>query len=181
MEDINPKNIVVIDESGSDLKMASDYARSQGGSRAKAPKPHVSNSKFSIIGAIGTTCIEAAMYVKEAVNLEIFETFVEKFLNPKLNSEKYVVMDNVNFHKNEKIVELIESTGAKVVLLPPYSPDLSPIEKMWSKIKEFLKRSKPRSDAEFHNALANALYDVNVHILLNVNGNSGDRERCHYC
>ena len=107
MEDINPKNIVVIDESGSDLKMASDYARSQGGSRAKAPKPHVSNSKFSIIGAIGTTCIEAAMYVKEAVNLEIFETFVEKFLNPKLNSEKYVVMDNVNFHKNEKIVELI--------------------------------------------------------------------------
>jgi len=161
MEGIDPSNIIVIDESGSDLKMASDYARSHGGERAKAPKPHISGSKFSIIGAISTTCIEAAMYVKAAVNLEIFETFVEKFLNPKLSAGKYVVMDNINFHKNDGVIKLIESTGAKVVLLPPYSPDLSPIEKMWSKIKEFLKRSKPRSDAEFHNALANALYDVN--------------------
>lgn len=161
MEGIDPSNIIVIDESGSDLKMTSDYARSHGGERAKAPKPHISGSKFSIIGAIGTSCIVAVMYVKAAVNLEIFETFVEKFLNPKLSSGKYVVMDNINFHKNDGVIKLIESTGAKVVLLPPYSPDLSPIEKMWSKIKEFLKRSKPRSDAEFHNALANALYDVN--------------------
>lgn len=160
MEGIDSSNIIVIDESGSDLKMTSDYARSNGGERAKAPKPHISGSKFSIIGAIGTSCIVAAMYVKAAVNLEIFETFVEKFLNPKLSAGKYVVMDNINFHKNDGIIKLIESTGAKVVLLPPYSPDLSPIEKMWSKIKEFLKRTKPRSDAEFHNALANALYDV---------------------
>jgi len=57
--------------------------------------------------------------------------------------------------------DLIERTGAKVVFLPPYSPDLSPIEKMWSKIKEILKRKKPRSKAEFHDALLEAITSVN--------------------
>lgn len=160
MDDIDPNNIVVIDESGSDLSMTSDYARSEGGERAKSPKPHIAGSKFSIIGAIGITCIVAAMYVQSAVDIEIFETFVRKFLNPKLCSGKYVVMDNVGFHKNDVIVKLIESTGAKVVFLPPYSPDLSPIEKMWSKIKELLKRAKPRSKAEFHDSLSKALHEV---------------------
>lgn len=160
MEDIDPRKIVVIDESGADLSMTNEYARGQGGERVKAPKPHISGSRFSIIGAIETTRIVAAMYVKSAVDINIFETFVEKFLNPKLEPGKYVIMDNIGFHTNEKIVKLIESTGAIVVFLPPYSPDLSPIEKMWSKIKDFLKRSKPRSDAEFHNSLANALYEV---------------------
>lgn len=161
MEDIDPRNIVVIDESGSDLSMTSDYARSEGGERAKAPKPHISGSKFSIIGAIGITCIVAAMYVQTAVDIEIFETFVRKLLNPKLGHGKYVVMDNVGFHKNDVIIKLIESTGARVVFLPPYSPDLSPIEKMWSKIKEILKRAKPRSNAEFHNSLFKALHEIN--------------------
>ena len=83
-----------------------------------------------------------------------------QFLIPKLGSGKYVVMDNVRFHKSDLIVSLIKSTGAQVVFLPPYSPDLSPIENMWSKIKEFLKRFKPRSDAEFHTGLAMALDTV---------------------
>jgi transposase len=161
IEDIDPNNIIVIDESGSDLSMTSDYARSEGGERAKAPKPHTTSSKFSIIGAIGITCVVAAMYVQAAVNTEIFETFVRKFLNPKLSHGKYVVMDNVNFHKSDTIINLIESTGARVVFLPPYSPDLSPIEKMWSKIKEILKRSKPRSNAEFHDSLASAFHEIN--------------------
>jgi transposase len=161
MEDIDPKNIVVIDESGSDLSMTSDYARSEGGERARAPKPHIPGSKFSIISAIGITCIIAAMYVQASVDIGIFETFVRKLLNPKLGPGKYVVMDNVGFHKNDLIIKLIESTGAKVVFLPPYSPDLSPIEKMWSKIKEIIRRAKPRSKAEFHNALSIALHEIN--------------------
>jgi transposase len=174
MEDIDPKDIIVIDESGADLSMTSDYARSEGGSRAKAPKPHVSGSKFSIIGAIGIACVVAAMYVQTAVNTEIFETFVKQLLIPKLVAGKYVVMDNIGFHKSNVIVKLIESTGAKVVFLPPYSPDLSPIEKMWSKVKENLKRSKPRSTAEFHESLSNALYEVNEEDL------QGWYEECGY-
>ena len=167
MEDINPSDIIVLDESGADLSMTSEYARAEGGKRANSPKPHIPGSKFSIIGAIGITCIIAAMYIQTSVNAEIFRTFVEQLLNPKLGPGKYVIMDNVGFHKNDAIVTLIESTGAKVVFLPPYSPDLSPIEKMWSKIKEFLKRIKPRSNAEFHNALTVALHEINEDDLSN--------------
>jgi len=174
MEDIDPNNIIVIDESGADLRMTSDYARAEGGNRAKAPKPHVSDSKFSIIGAIGTACVVAAMYIQSSVNTEIFAAFVKNLLIPKLSAGKYVVMDNVSFHKSSTIVNLIESTGARVVFLPPYSPDLSPIEKMWSKIKEIIKRLKPRTNSEFHNALTSALYDVSEEDL------NGWYEECGY-
>lgn len=166
MEDIDPSDIIVIDESGADLSMTSDYARAEGDARATAPKPHLTGSRFSIIGAIGTTCVIAAMYIQKSVNTEIFKTFVEQLLCPKLGAGKYVVMDNIGFHKSDAITKLIESTGARVVFLPPYSPDLSPIEKMWSKIKDILKRSKPRSNAEFHSALAIALHEVNEDDLL---------------
>lgn len=147
----------MIDESGADLGMSSEYARAEGGARAKAAKPHLRGSRYSIIGAVGVSGIIASTYLKSAVNTEIFEVFVKELLVPHLGYGKYVVMDNVRFHKNREIVKLIEDTGAKVVFLPPYSPDLSPIEKMWSKTKEILKRSKPRSDAQFHDALATAL------------------------
>lgn len=79
---------MVIDESGYDLSITSDYARSEGGKRAKSPKPHVPGSKFSIIGAIGISGIVATMYVEGSVDLEVFETFVEKFLNPKFKEWK---------------------------------------------------------------------------------------------
>jgi len=174
MEDINPADIIVIDESGADLSMTSDYARAEGGDRARAPKPHIPGSKFSIIGAIGLTCVMAVMYIQTSVNVEIFRTFVEKLLYPKLGIGRYVVMDNVGFHKDDAVIKLIEKTGARVVFLPPYSPDLSPIEKMWSKIKEILKRSKPRSNAEFHNALTIALHEINEDDL------TGWYEECGY-
>jgi transposase len=161
MENIDPNNIIVIDESGADLSMANDYARAEGGQRAKAPKPHISGTKYSIIGAITLSAIAAILYVENAVNGYIFHGFVKKLLLPHLKKGMYVVMDNVSFHKQKIIIELIESTGAKVVFLPPYSPDLSPIEKMWSKIKEILKKLKPRTKHEFYNAICNALDVVN--------------------
>jgi len=101
------------------------------------------------------------MYIDQAVDGNVFLTFVQKFLLKELKPGKFVVMDNVKFHQQEIIKMLIESTGAKVVFLPPYSPDLSPIEKMWSKIKTIIKRYKPRSEEEFHNALFNAACAVN--------------------
>lgn len=160
MENINPEDIIVLDESGSDLKQASDYARTEGGQRIKAPKPHNPGEKFSIIAAISITSIVAATYVSTAVNGAIFETFIEKFLLRKLRPGNFVVMDNICFHKQEIIRDLVESVGAKVVFLPPYSPDLSPIEKMWSKIKQIIKTKKPRTKPEFHDAFFSALTSV---------------------
>lgn len=157
MQYIDPSDIIVIDESGSDLSQTSDYARSEGGQRAKAPKPHNPGERYSIIGAISITSIVAVMYVDCAIGGDIFAYFIEKMLLPNLKPGQYVVMDNINFHKQDRIKLLIESVGARVVFLPPYSPDLSPIEKMWSKIKHIIKKDKPRTQAEFYNALFYAL------------------------
>lgn len=160
MKDIDPADIIVLDESGSDLSQTSDYARAEGGERAKAPKPHCPGERYSIIGAVSISTIVTMMYIDCAIDGNVFLSFIEKLLLPKLRSGQYVVMDNISFHKQEMVRILIESAGAKVVFLPPYSPDLSPIEKMWSKIKNILKRKKPRTKAAFHMALFSAMAAV---------------------
>lgn len=153
--------MIFIDESGANLGMVNDYARAEGGQRANAPKPFDTGEKFSIIGAIALTGIIAMMYIEDSVDGYIFKGFIEKFLISKLRLGQFVILDNVNFHKQQEVANLIERAGARVVFLPPYSPDLSPIEKVWSKIKEILRRKKPRTKAEFHSALASSLYSVN--------------------
>jgi len=161
IDEIEPSDIIFIDESGANLGMTNDYARAEGGERAVAPKPFDIGTKFSIIGAIALTGIVAMMYIESAVNGKIFKEYIRQFLIPKLRPGQYVVFDNVSFHKSQEIADLIKSVGAKVVFLPPYSPDLSPIEKLWSKMKEFLRRNKPRTKAEFHTALGTALSSMN--------------------
>lgn len=161
IEDLDPSKFIFIDESGANLGMVNDYARAEGGQRAVASKPFDVGTKFSIIGAIALTGIIAMMYIDSAINTHIFKGFVKQFLIPKLQRGQFVIFDNVSFHKSRDITSLIEETGAKVVFLPPYSPDLSPIEKMWSKIKEILRRNKPRTKAEFYCALSSALSVMN--------------------
>jgi transposase len=161
VSEIEPENLIFIDESGANLGMTSDYARVEGGQRAKMPKPFDTGEKFSIIGAVCLTGIVAMMYIASSVNGSIFKTYIKKLLIPKLRRGQFVIFDNVSFHKSKELIQLIENTGARVVFLPPYSPDLSPIEKMWSKIKEILKQMKPRSKADFHNSLFEAITSVN--------------------
>ena len=160
-ESISPEKLIFLDESGANLGMSTDYARAEGGQRAVMPKPFDIGKNFSIIGAIALTEIVAMMYVVSAVDTMIFKTFAKKLLIPKLKRGQFVILDNVSFHKSQEIIDLIELTGAKVVFLPPYSPDLSPIEKMWSKIKEILKRKKPRTKADFHDAILSAIESMN--------------------
>jgi len=123
--------LVFLDESGANLGMT----RVEGGRRAKMPKPFDTMKQFSIIGAVSLTEIVVMMYVASAVNGNIFKEYIEQLLVPKLRRGQFLILDNVSFHKSKELIQLIEQTGAKVVFLPPYSPDLSPIEKMWSKIK----------------------------------------------
>jgi transposase len=141
--------------------MTSEYARAEGGNRAKMPKPGCHWDHFSIIGAISIFGIVALAYGRWATNALTFLSFIKEFLLKKLRKGHVIFMDNVQFHKNTEVKKLIESTGAKLVFLPPYSPDFSPIEKMWSKIKHYLKKLKSWSSAEFHTALSSALMELN--------------------
>ena len=147
--------------------MTSAYGGAVGGQRVKMLVPFNRGKQLSMIGAISTTKIEAALYGEWATNGEIFLTFIETQLLPQLKANHVVIMDNIKFHQQAEVAVLIESVGAKVVFLPPYSPDLSPIENMWSKIKNTLRRLAPRNMPTFNKAIRIAFNQVNTTDLAN--------------
>lgn len=161
MDSLDRSDAVFIDESGSDTVSCSDYGRTVGGDRLKSPKPAGRWERFSMIAAISIFGVVAMLYGPWATDGEIFMNFVKDFLIKKLRKGQIVFLDNARIHKNSIIKVLIESVGAKLVFLPPYSPDLSPIEKMWSKLKHFIKKLSPRTAGEFHDALVSALSELN--------------------
>lgn len=109
---------------------------------------------------LATLCvagITAPMTINGAVDGDVFKIYVEQVLAPTLSQGEIIIMDNLPAHKVKGIRELIEARGAFLIYLPPYSPDLNPIEKCWSKIKTYLKRAKARTRAELEKALKEAL------------------------
>lgn len=100
------------------------------------------------------------MAINDATSAEVFCEYVRHVLIPTLRPGDIVVLDNLSAHKDAEALDLIRAAGAKVWFLPPYSPDLNPIEKMWSKIKEFLRAAKARTFDTLLNAIAAALATV---------------------
>ena len=92
----------------------------------------------------------AALYTSGSIDSQIFLHFLEHSLGPNLRPKQTVILDNVSFHKVRGVKELIESTGAQVLYLPPYSQDLSTIENMWSKIKSYLRKLSARCNKTFN-------------------------------
>lgn len=160
MRHFDIKNVIFIDESGANLRMSNSYARIQGEQRIKMPLPFNHGPKYSMIGAISINIVEAALDGAWATNGEIFYSFIEKSLLPQLNPKNIVIMDNVKFHLQSKIKELIESLGAKIIFLPPYSPDLNSIENMWSKIKNTLRKLAPRTPKKFKKSIRIAFEQI---------------------
>ncbi len=99
----------------------------------------------------------ASMTVVGSTNKNVFETYVEQILVPQLWPGAIVLMDNLSVHKNSKIQELISSAGAKLMFLPAYSPDLSPIELCWSKFKNFLRSRQARTQEQLDRAISEAI------------------------
>ena len=155
--------------------MSLDYARALKGERVNLPKPFIRGSKISLIGAISTENVEAALYGEWSTNGNIFEHFLEHSLVPKLTSEHIVLMDNVGFHKNERVREIIEATGAKVDYLPPYSPEMNPIELTWSFVKKIIKELEPRNMKQFAKSLKLALEQINPQKLVGWFAHAGYR------
>jgi transposase len=139
------------------------HARSQLGTRVGPIKPFYRGSKVTVIGAISLKKVLAVM----TMNGPAFAVFIEKFLCPQLWLGSVVVMDNLLAHKLTSIVPMIESVGASVICLSPYSPDFNPIEMWWSQLKSFLRRFAPKTSAMIDRIIAVALNLMNPNHLRN--------------
>lgn len=113
--------------------------RAPRGQRLVAKVPHGHWKTSTLIGALGLAGIRCSAVFDGPVNTEVFEAFVEQVLAPQLEPGDTVVLDNLSSHKSARTRDLIESAGAELVFLPPYSPDLNPIEMIFAKIKQALR------------------------------------------
>jgi len=133
------------------------YARAPRGRRIHDDVPGGHWKIVTILGAMDHCGILAAMTIEAATDREVFLTYLDEVLCPKLRPGHVVVMDNLSAHKVDGVRQRIEASGASLLYLPPYSPDLNPIEKAWSKLKQSLRAIGARSEQTLHNAVAQLL------------------------
>jgi transposase len=136
---------VFIDETWARTNMTRLRGRAPIGQRLVAKVPHGHWKTTTLIAALDQRGIRCSMTLDGAVNREAFESFVEQILTPSLSPRDIVVMDNLSSHKGSRVKQLIEATGATLLYLPPYSPDLNPIEPAFSKIKQLLRSAAHRT------------------------------------
>ncbi|MGA7831404.1 MAG: IS630 family transposase [Terracidiphilus sp.] len=149
--------MIFLDESGVTTSMTRIYGRRADGRRIHEATPGAHWKILTILGAMSLRGITASMTIEEATDADIFLAYVEEILSPTLQVGDVVVMDNLSSHKVSRVSELIAAREAEVLYLPPYSPDLNPIEKAWSKIKQHLRSTRARSREELDNAITEAL------------------------
>jgi transposase len=154
------RKLVFIDESGAKTNMTRLRARVKGGGRAYDAAPAGHWATTTMIGALRLDGPPVCMAVEGATDREAFGAFVRHVLAPTLAPGDVVVLDNLSAHGDAEARELIQARGAELVFLPPYSPDLNPIEKMWSKVKEYLRKAKARTEAALCEAIGQALATV---------------------
>jgi transposase len=138
------------------------YGRAPKGERVVGTVPQNYGANVTMLAALGSHGVEAVMTVDGATDTEVFRAYVTQVLRPTLRPGDIVIMDNLRVHKAVGIREAIEQAGAQVVYLPPYSPDLSPIEPCWSKLKTALRTAKARTREALEQAIAQALATITV-------------------
>lgn len=136
------------------------YARARRGERAPDYAPHGHWNTTTLVAAMTHVAAVAPMVLDGPMDSEAFLAYVEQVLIPELPNDAIVIMDNLSAHKSTRVAQLLTEAGAELRYLPPYSPDLNPIEQMWSKIKNHLRGAKARSKAELDDAIAMALRTI---------------------
>jgi len=140
--------------------MTRAYGRAPGQERVKSLTPFNKGKRTTIVAAIGINEVKTALYGNWHMDGEIFTNFIKQCLVPVLQPGQIVIMDNLSTHKVAGIRVLIEKAGAQLVYLPPYSPDLTPIELFWSKVKSFIKKQEARTVKNLGKAIKEAFKTV---------------------
>jgi transposase len=144
-EALDPDRVVFLDETWAKTNMTRSYGRSERGSRLRAKTPYARWETTTFLGAMRSTGFVAPLCVEGAINGPLFEGWVEQHLVKTLRAGDVVVMDNLSSHKSRRVLAAIEGVGAEVRYLPPYSPDLNPIELAFSKFKKLLRDGAQRT------------------------------------
>ena len=155
------ERFVFVDECSTNISLAPIYARAPRGERAHGKAPKNWGKNVSLICAIHSEeGVKSSMSVEGALDSKAFESYIEHFLTPKLKRGQIVVMDNLSSHKSKRVERLIEQTGATLLFLPPYSPDMNPIEEAFSKLKSILRKVQARTKEALVEATGRALDEI---------------------
>jgi transposase len=156
VREIEPKRLIFVDETGVTTAMTPTHARAPRGERAVASAP-ASWETVTVIAALGLDGVHAPLAFPGSTDTAVFQSYVEQVLVPELHAGDVVVFDNLKPHLAAGVAKSIEVAGAHVMLLPPYSPDFTPIEEMFSKFKQGLRRIAARTKADLYDAVGEVL------------------------
>jgi transposase len=154
--------LVFVDECGANISLVALYAWSRRGQRAYAKAPRNWGKNVTLLSSMSRSGMGASLAVEGPTTREVFETYLEEVLAPTLWPGRVVVMDNLSAHKGRRVREIIESRDCELVYLPPYSPDLNPIEEAFAKLKGLLRKSGARSREALVEAMGAALDAITV-------------------
>ena len=155
--ELDPEKLVFLDETGATTKMARLRGRSPRGERCRAAVPHGHWKTTTLVAALRLDGLAAPMVIHGAMNGEAFTAYAETLLAPTLRPGDIVILDNLPAHKVGRARAAIERTGARLLFLPPYSPDFNPIEQAIAKIKALLRKAVARTVEALDAAIAAAL------------------------
>lgn len=159
---LDPERLVFVDEMGTHTSLAPLYAYAPIGERAFFKSPRNRGKNTTLLTSLHGGGMGPSLAVEGATTARVFETYVQKVLVPSLKEDQIVVMDNLGAHRPKRIRELIEGRGCELLYLPPYSPDLNPIEEAFSKIKHILRKSCARTKEALVEAMGRALAVVSA-------------------
>ena len=160
MSGFKASDLVFLDESGCNTDMTRRYAYSLGGSRAVDSAPLSKPKNTTILSSIQLDGTLHYTTFSGGTTVERFKQYLESDLLPHLNGNSVLVMDNMKSHHAKAVKNLLDSSGVRYIYLPPYSPDLNPIEKLWSKVKAFLRKFKARTLDALPDAIQRAFQTV---------------------
>jgi transposase len=157
MKQLVHNRLKFIDESGITTSLTRRLGRAAPGERIGEAVPKNYGPSTSVVSVIGVEGVETAMVIEGAVDTLVFDAFCDQCLRPCLQAGDVVVLDNLGAHRASRIEDTAHDCKARVIWLPPYSPDFSPIEPMWGKLKTYLRKVKARTTAELDRAVADGL------------------------
>jgi transposase len=157
VRNIDARRLVFVDESGTNVTLARRYGWAPRGDRSRGSVPRNYGTNLTLFASLSLSGIGSAMVLDGAADSISFQLYVEQILVPTLVPRQLVIMDNLSVHKQAPIRHAIEAAGCRVLFLPSYSPDMSPIEEAFSKIKAILRRVEARTREALEAAIAQAI------------------------